>query len=167
MAQLKHKNDDQEKTKSPATPLTPITPINPAIEQRSLMNIMSTPFYKGVPGDRKIYNLAVTTGRITSTPMQKQDQVEKITPVEHISEIKYTYKSSLKLTGSSGALLNDSKKSDRRVTFSETPVLVELGSRKIIKHNVQPYSKLLDLFIIVLSIFITIIDLFNHKSSFY
>ncbi|RZC35955.1 hypothetical protein BDFB_000773 [Asbolus verrucosus] len=86
---------------------------------------MITPFYKSNDPTTQQIHSAMSMA-VTSTPLVHKEEYDvnqdKITPINS-SEIKYQYKSSLKLTGSSN--LSDSKKSDRRVTFCETPSVNE------------------------------------------
>lgn len=100
----------QETIKMEATPKTPITD-KPSPEV--------TPFYKIISE-----KVGATMGA-TSTPLVHKQEDDKITPINQ-SEI--IAKSSLKLAGSSN--LSDSKKSDRKVTFSETPSVSEFKKAK-------------------------------------
>ncbi|XP_068916162.1 uncharacterized protein fs(1)Ya isoform X3 [Tenebrio molitor] len=102
---------------------TPKTPVTPLMEKEEPSPEV-TPFYKSIiPGTQQ--NGAAMTIGATSTPLVHKEEMskhDKITPINQ-SEIKCIQKSSLKLTGS--ANLSDSKKSERRVTFSLSPSIPE------------------------------------------
>ncbi|XP_015833668.1 uncharacterized protein LOC100141915 isoform X2 [Tribolium castaneum] len=105
-----------ETLKMETTPKTPVT----SLTETEKPSPEVTPFYKATEHGA----LKTRTMGATSTPLihKDSDKSDKITPINQ-SEIIY-HKSSLKLTGSSN--FSDSKKSDRRVTFSETPFVSEM-----------------------------------------
>ncbi|KAJ3639820.1 hypothetical protein Zmor_003156 [Zophobas morio] len=97
------------------TPKTPVTPV--ADKEEPSPEI--TPFYKTTKNGTHQNGPTSIAMAASSTPLFHKEEIntkQKITPDNQSLNI---HKSNLKLTGSSN--LSDSKRSDRRVTFSETP----------------------------------------------